>query len=347
MEHARFLEAEKPRALLAHALFHTHDIDEAREKVAQVFCPHELRVMHAGESVDTRMCHVPIGGVSLNRLDYGATVHIDPGRLEDFCLVMMPISGVSEVSCGKDTIRSNPRLASVVTPTLPLRMHTQRDCDQLMVRIDRSLLERHCAQHLGRDLSRPIEFKLGMELDSSQIDSWCRLIELLVAETSNADGMLSSPLVKAHLEQMVVGALLFCQPNNYSDELRRPMPPIAPYYVKRAEEYIDAHADQPISVIELAEHAGVSTRALYAGFQNFRGVSPMAFLKSVRLERVRKELLAASPERDTVTELAMRWGFTHLGHFTADYKRRFGEAPSETLRRSCADMRNPAELRWH
>ncbi|MCL4182119.1 MAG: AraC family transcriptional regulator [Burkholderiaceae bacterium] len=334
MVHAGFLQVEKSHALMSHVLFRVNDLDEARERVANVFSPHDLRVLATGETLDTRMCHVPIGRVSLNRLDYGATVHIDPGLTRDFFLVMMPLVGVSDVTCGKESIRSNPRWAAVVTPTLGLRMRMQHGCDQIVVRVDRALLERYCAQHLGRDLGRAVEFALDMDMKSSQAGSWCRLIELLVSASGQERGMLGSPLVRAHFEQMVVDALLFCQPNTYTEDLWRPAPPIAPHCVKRAEEYIRAHADRPMTIVELAEYAGASTRALYAGFQNFRSVSPMAFLKAVRLERVREELMSGSARRETVTAIAMRWGFSHLGHFTADYKRKFGETPSQTHRRA-------------
>lgn len=339
MAHALLPEANNPNALVspnalvAHPLFQSDDLDETRERVSQVFCPHELRVVRNNQTVRAHMYHLPIGGVSLNRLDYGVTVDIDAGRLEDFCLVMMPLWGVAEVSCGEESIRSNPWLASVITPTQPLRMQTHEGCDQVMIKIDRALLERHCAQHLGHDLTRPVEFRLGMPFGAAQNESWCRLIELLVTEAERGGAMLTSPLLKPHVEQMVVATLLCCQPHNYLEELKRPTPPIAPHYVKRAEDFIHSHADQPISVIELAEHAGVSTRALFTGFQNFRGISPMAYLKSVRLQRVYADLLEASPCSETVTAVAMRWGFTHLGHFTVDYRRKFGESPSVTLRR--------------
>lgn len=330
----QFLDIEQPNPLLAHKLFHTYDIDDARERVTEVFSPHDLRLVRAEEAVDTHMYKVSLGAISLNRLSYGATVDIDAGRIDDYYLVQMPISGTCRVQCGKDAVSSTPRLASVVTPTQPLRVQWQQGCDMVIIKIERSLLERQCAQHLGHDLQRPVEFALEMREESSRTDSWRRLVELLMTEADHEKGMLSSPLIRANFEQMVVAALLFNQPNNYSEDFLRPSPPVAPYYVKRAEEYVRAHAHEPICAGDLAEQAGVSVRALYAGFQNFRGVSPMAFVKSVRLDRVRSELHATSAGRETVTEVAMRWGFSHLGHFTAAYKRKFGETPSETLRRA-------------
>jgi transcriptional regulator GlxA family with amidase domain len=83
----------------------------------------------------------------------------------------------------------------------------------------------------------------------------------------------------------------------------------------------------------MAEYAGVSSRSLFTGFRRYRNTSPMTYLKEIRLRRVNEELQRLSSGSDTVTAVAFRWGFSHLGHFTTDYKRRFGESPSETLAR--------------
>lgn len=108
---------------------------------------------------------------------------------------------------------------------------------------------------------------------------------------------------------------------------------IAPAFVKRIERYIEDNADQPITIVDLAEHAGVSSRSIFNGFRRFRNTSPMLYLKEVRMRRVNEELKRLSPSDTTVTAVAYHWGFTHLGHFTTDYKRRFGESPSQTLAR--------------
>ena len=77
---------------------------------------------------------------------------------------------------------------------------------------------------------------------------------------------------------------------------------------------------------------GVSGRALYDGFRRFKGSSPIACLRSIRMQAVRKELLEGGDGGDG-TNLAARWGFTHLGRFASSYQRIFGEKPSQTLRR--------------
>jgi transcriptional regulator GlxA family with amidase domain len=104
-----------------------------------------------------------------------------------------------------------------------------------------------------------------------------------------------------------------------------------PVHVRRAEEYLESHCDEPITVEQLAQITCVSVSALYVGFKQHRTYTPMQFLKRCRLRRARDQLLAA-PEGTTVRDVARRCGFLHLGRFSADYAAEFGEGPSETLR---------------
>lgn len=317
--------------LSKYAVLCTDDLDEARDGVSRVFSPHELSIPFAGERLGTRLSHAPVGSVSINRLRYGATVDIDVGCINDFLLVMMPLAGVSEVRCGNESIHSTPEVASVISPALPLRMRSSHDCDQIMVRIDRALVERHCMQYLGRDLRRPIEFQLSMDLTESGGESWCGLIRYLVAELDRPANVFTSPLTRAHVEQLIVSTLLLAHPNIYREDLMRPAQPIAPAYIKRVEEYIKANADQPLTVGDLAAFAGVSASTLFAGFREYRDTTPIAYLKGVRMKHAHAELRMASGGKAKVTDVAVRWGFTHLGRFAADYKRWFGELPSDTL----------------
>ena len=92
-----------------------------------------------------------------------------------------------------------------------------------MVRIDRGLLERQCAQHLGHELRRPIEFELGMDLSSPGGQSWCGLVHFLVSELDRDKNVFTSPLTRAHVEQLVIATLLLAQPHRYRV---RPAPPV-------------------------------------------------------------------------------------------------------------------------
>lgn len=320
--------------LSRYLLFQTCDATEARERVAQIYCPHDLRIIgQDSQQVDTCMSHVPLGGASLNRLRYGPTVYIDAGRLSNFLLVMMPMEGSSQVSCGEQTLGTSPFTAAVISPTLPFHQTIHAHCDQIMVQISREVLERTCAQHIGHELRHPLQFRVDLDMSNGN-SGWPALIAYLLAEFDRNVPYLDSPLIRTPIEHLIVATLLHSQWHNYSEELARPVKPIAPSHVKRVEEYIESHADEPLTVAALAACAGVSTSALFAGFRDFRNNSPMAYLRSVRLQRVHDELLGKTPGETTVTDVAMRWGFHHLGHFTTQYKRKFGELPSDTLRKS-------------
>ena len=92
--------------------------------------------------------------------------------------------------------------------------------------------------------------------------------------------------------------------------------------------------DQPVSLAELCSVTNVSERTLRRAFMEVVGLSPIAFLKAIRLNRTRADLEQASPSKATVTSIATRSGFVHLSRFSQEYGRFFGELPSETLRRN-------------
>ncbi|MFV1995796.1 MAG: helix-turn-helix domain-containing protein [Verrucomicrobiales bacterium] len=102
--------------------------------------------------------------------------------------------------------------------------------------------------------------------------------------------------------------------------------------VKLAAEFMEEHLDQPLRLEEVSEVVGVGVRSLQRSFQEIMGMSPMSYLKALRLNGVRSQLWQAGTEKCLVTKTAQRYGFTHFGHFGHYYKNMFDETPSQTLR---------------
>ena len=140
-------------------------------------------------------------------------------------------------------------------------------------------------------------------------------------------------LAIAELEQALIVSFICSNRHNYSNLLDDRTRPIASWQVRRAEEYIEAHWNQPITIEELAQATSASARSIFHQFKNDRGKSPMAFVKQVRLRHAR-EMLERKDQNPSVTATAFACGFTNLGHFARDYFKRFGERPSDTVRRS-------------
>ncbi|HTV36483.1 MAG TPA: helix-turn-helix domain-containing protein [Xanthobacteraceae bacterium] len=105
------------------------------------------------------------------------------------------------------------------------------------------------------------------------------------------------------------------------------------WQVRRAEYYIEMHWNEPITIERLVRATAASARSIFLHFKISRGQSPMSFVKEVRLQHAREMLQQTGPAH-TVTGTAVACGFGNLGHFSGDYFKRFGELPSETLRRS-------------
>lgn len=310
-------------------LFASRDLHETRSMVARVMKPHELRPVGGGQRVAARMHHAALGEVAVSRLSHGCTVDIHPGPLQDFYLVMMPLAGQARVQCGSQAVDTNMRQAVVVSPNDALQMRWSADCDQLMVRIGRSFLERVLAARRGRPAEGALQFAPAFDWGASA--AWQCVLRFLVDCAENGFDTHQQPLLTAQLQDMVAATLLAEQPHNQgaADAPRRQA--VLPRHVRRVQEHLRAHAHEPVTATQLAEVAGCSLRSLYSGFQAFCGMSPMQYLRDLRLDGVRADLLAGQGET-SVSSAALRWGFGHLGRFSAEYKTRFGEAPSQTLR---------------
>lgn len=315
----------------SYRLFQSSDLDETRCTVARVFKPHALGVLGPRQKLDAFMDHLALGNASINRLCYGANVSIEPDSLDDFLLVQMPMQGSAQIRCGDQHITSNPFNASVITPSLPLHMRWQGRCDQLIVRLERAALEDACSAQLGHALARPIEFELGMDLRRDHGLAWKSLVQFLASPVF-ASGGIQHQLVGQQIEHLLVTMLLAQHPHNYSEALQKPAETPPRHYVQRAEDYILAHYADPITIDVLARHAAISARSLHKGFQQHKGMSPMSFLRLVRLQQVREALLQARHNATpiNITRIALNAGFTHLGHFTQAYRRQFGETPTQT-----------------
>jgi AraC-like DNA-binding protein len=319
-------------------VFRTEDIDEIREEMSRVIHPHVVAVASSASRIEATKTQHRLGELLMLQLTYGAAVHVTADSCGPLIVMKTPVAGSARIAVGRQVVESNSARGAILIPDVSLDFSYSEDCTQFVLGLQQERLHRHCAQLLGEAggyLDKPLTLDAGMDLTNAGGQQWLRLLKYLRDEAVRGEASLlrSSPLALAPFEQMLMTTLLTIQPSNYSDLLRRPVSRAAPYYVRRAEDYIRAHADEALTMVEIAARAGISPRALFRGFHEFRGTSPMAYLKVIRLQWVHDELLAAVPGSASVTEVALRWGFAHLGHFGQDYKRRFGETPAETLRR--------------
>lgn len=105
-----------------------------------------------------------------------------------------------------------------------------------------------------------------------------------------------------------------------------------PLIVRRAREFVRHHIQEPLQVIDLCRHLGVSRTALQSAFEDALGMNPSTYVRLLRLNGARSSLLHPTEDLQ-IKDVVQQWGFWHLSRFSADYKGLYGELPSHTLQR--------------
>ncbi|MEV0248776.1 AraC family transcriptional regulator [Nocardia sp. NPDC050712] len=164
---------------------------------------------------------------------------------------------------------------------------------------------------------------------------WSRLFDLTHHELTAGGSPVLTELVVQNLTRSLAAAALAVFPNTTMDLHLQPGPgAVGSPALQRAVDYLHANPAQPITVSELAGHAGTSVRALQHAFQNHYDTTPLGYLRRLRLDRAHQDLCAAEPSDGlTVALVAARWGFSHQGRFAQLYTEKFGHSPKQDLRR--------------
>lgn len=324
-----------PPALEDHEIFYTEDRREAEHLIGKAMAPNRLTLGELGSSEFAAVMHgVRLRDVSLLYLDLHVAAVLDVAESGAYFAVHMPTNGRAVVSINGGDVEANPIRALVTNPGDHVQMRLDHDSPQLIVRIEQDALERHLTRLGGRMLSDSLAFEPVFDLTTDAAMRWHGAIQLLHTEVLYTGSLVHAGRGIGPLEEFLMTSLLMLQGSNYYAPLSGTSGRPRRRTVRRALDHIEHHLSEPITIAELASHAGCGIRSLQQGFHDELGVTPMAYVRDRRLERARAELVDAEPADGlTVTGVAEHWGFNHLGSFAVLYRKRWGESPSETLRR--------------
>lgn len=328
------MRSDPAQPLLEHLrIFHSRDADETRAFLHGKAYGFSLERRQPGQ-LDTRINGTYMPGAYLGYVQYGsAAVALSPGQDRADYWIQLPLRGYLEASVGNDSIVCDPGRAAIASPS---REHccfrSESGSTRIQLALTTPAVMGGLAALLGEPPNGPLDFTPAMDLTTGYGRSLARYVLTAVADLEQAGSVLWSPSTMRAFEQFLVTALLQSHPHTYSEALRRLDRPIVPRDVKRAIDYMDARLDDTITIADLTAVSGVPGRTLFKHFRDWQSVSPMQYLRNARFGRAYRALLAAEPE-ESVTEIALSCGFGHMGRFSVEYRQRFGESPSETLRR--------------
>ncbi|MFI7577768.1 AraC family transcriptional regulator [Micromonospora sp. NPDC049497] len=309
----------------------TGDTDEAHAYIRRAFF--DVKVRFSGEGRDgagLRTITTGLADVGVTRLHYSARTQLQTAPDGDLNITHM-MTGRFTIARDKDEYRLRPGDVALMLPDQPEDADFD-DIDSFTTRLPRALLEEVAHAQTGIsgadlrfDSSRPISVALGRH--------WTRTVSHLTRSVLSDPALMANPLIAGNARHLLAATALAVFPNTAHDRALRAAGEVTPRALRRAVAYIDDHADQPITVEQVAAAAGVRPRALQLAFRRHHDTTPMRYARQVRLERAHRDLQAADPTTGiTITMIAMRWGFTHLGRFSTDYRAAYGSSPSHTLR---------------
>ncbi|MFJ4455928.1 AraC family transcriptional regulator [Pseudomonas sp. NPDC089392] len=306
------------------------DLEEAVLCGERMFCKNRLE--KKGADFKARFFHRSAGESGVARMSFGGEIAINPGKLDDIVLIQSVLTGHEHVISDQLRLSCNPGHATVFNYHRHSFFNHFPGTDKLLVRIDRTLLEATLQRQLGRSIKQDIYFQPHLPTNTFAGQNWLQTLGWAYSQLSSKS-VISSHL-QSQIGEVLASSLLEFHESNHSETLRELVEKqVVPAIVRMIEEFMEEHAHETLTISQIARYAGVTARTVQLSFQRFRGLSPMQFLKEIRLRRVRGELEAKNLTDVQVSSTALKWGFNHLGRFSVEYKKRFGESPSDTIKR--------------
>ncbi len=313
-QRTRAIPLDGVAALRRSRLFECADLDEARERIAGVLQPHALVPLGRGPRPANHMDVIAPPGLTLAGLAFGHA-RVEVPVMSGYHLVAFCLSGHAAIRVDGRDAAIGPGQAVTCAPGRSFAGEFSADCEQFLLRIDGQ------AVRARTGLRAPV---LRPQLDLSRPEPpWLDLLRPLVASPALLDRLRSDGRVAASYAGLLLDLLLDGHATN------APRSAAAPAAVRRAEQFMDAHALDALTLQDIARAAGTPPRTLLSGFRRFRATTPMRHLRDLRLDRARQRLLGDG--RPGIAAVALECGFGHPGRFAREYAGRFGEAPSRTL----------------
>ncbi|MFF2319287.1 AraC family transcriptional regulator [Arthrobacter sp. NPDC058097] len=315
---------------LQHLEFRTSDLESAQDHVSAAFASHELSIGKTGQ-LDFRLDIASTARLSAARMAYGTeTTIVGPPML--LCYhINLPVDGESTVE--QNGVRRSFSAGSAGVafgPNAPVLIKWSADARQYHLNLPKDRLEAHAGKLIGQAVDEEIRFDLTFDLTAGPGRALLATTSFLYAELARQGGIAAFPAATLEFESAVMTQILMTVPNQFTPLLCSRPEQSGPSKIRELVEYIDLHAAEDITTADLVARAGVSARALQAGFRDVVGASPITYLRNVRLDRVHREL---SMGTGSVSDIAARWHFYHPGRFASQYRERFGVLPSENLQR--------------
>ncbi|GAA4097728.1 hypothetical protein GCM10023066_41210 [Nocardioides kongjuensis] len=312
-------------------MFQSDGLEETEEFLSANYAP--MRIGSTTASSPTRIVRAVAPGVSVDRLELGFEMAYDVEPLQMICLCDID-SGTIDDHAPDGTTAESFGVGELFSFSPPDRAYTGtiNRATYTITLLDPTVLARVASPAPGHDT---VELTGHRPVDAAAARRVRAAIDHLDQAVLSDPDAVASPLVLGTAVRYLAAQVLEAFPNTSaagpSAADSRDAHPAA---VRRAIAFMDANADLDLSPAEVAAAASVSVRSLQLAFRRHLDTTPMTYLRDLRLAGARRDLAAAGAgDGASVTDIALRWGFTHQGRFGQAYRRAYDETPGATRRR--------------
>jgi AraC-like DNA-binding protein len=326
-------EGDVSRAAQPNSWFRTRSPERAIQRCSVSFYPHRLELLGRAHNFGLHERVTRVGPITLGDIILETDVRIIFDESRPCYHVCVPLRGWVQTRHRGQELTSTPALGSIYRPDEQIMVtRWPGGSRHLQVKIDQLAVDRALQTLLLDGLDSPVAFGAALPLQARAAQDWVRLLLTVHRQLECPDNLLQHSLVWDPLVESLIHGLLLMTEHPYRQTLAAPVAPGRPGAVRDAMDIIESGPHLPLTTSTLASQCHVSVRTLQEGFRRHLGMSPMAYLRVVRLQRAHRDLRSADADHSTVACIAHRWGFTHLGRFAAAHKEMFGETPQHVLR---------------
>lgn len=258
-------------------------IDAVCDALARVYVRPNLKITRGPKVINATMNECALQDVQLGYGTYGGDVELEYPAAGRF-LLLLPARGQGQITAGKTGITLGPGTSAMISPEIGFKASYAQNYEFFVLKIDRQALTRKLLALTGATINEPLRMAPQIIAARPEAKLLHEYLPVLANTLSASVGPMPTWWV-AQTEQLLATMLLFSHQHNYSHLLEEIPADAAPLQVRRAEEYIEANPQRPITMEDLAAVSGVSVFSLFRAFKRSRGYSPLEFAAQVRLRQ--------------------------------------------------------------
>ncbi|KUH92667.1 AraC family transcriptional regulator [Mycobacterium sp. IS-3022] len=276
-----------------------------------------------------RHARTAVGPFAIEDIHLAADAHASTDPLNKV-LVIWPSSGRMNRECGPESAEvAAGEVAVMSQPDTPHRACVHD------VRMTSVLLEPSTLASVATGLTAnedALHFTSLQPVDAAATRLWKSTVTY-VKDVILRDDVMATPLVLGHAARLLAAVTMSTFPNTFAAApTTHDRTDHQPVLLRRAMEFMDSNVSNDIALNDIARAVHVTPRAVQYMFRRHLEMTPLQYLRRLRLHYAHQELQAADRSRTTVTEIAARWGFAHTGRFAVSYREAYGCSPHTTLR---------------